>query len=71
MNLKLLGKQITLLRKKYPLTQRGLEEKSGVTRNTIGKIERGEANPEIGTLKELADALNCDVHVELRKRIED
>ncbi len=44
------------------LTQRDLEEKSGVTQSMISKVEGGNAdNVSIGILRKLAKALNCSV----------
>lgn len=42
------------------MTQQKLADKSGVSRVTIGLIERGECDDvKISTLKLLADALGC------------
>jgi len=44
------------------LTQRDLEEKSGVTQSMISKVEAGNAdNVSIEILRKLAKALNCSV----------
>lgn len=44
------------------LTQKGLEESSGVTQSMISKVEAGNAdNVSIEILRKLAKALNCSV----------
>ncbi len=44
------------------LTQRDLEENSGVTQSMISKVEGGNAdNVSIEILRKLAKALNCSV----------
>ena len=44
------------------LTQRDLEERSGVTQSMISKVEGGNAdNVSIEILRKLAKALNCSV----------
>ncbi len=44
------------------LTQKDLEDKSGVTQSMISKIEGGNAdNVSIEILRKLAKALNCSV----------
>jgi len=44
------------------LTQKGLEERSGVTQSMISKVEAGDAdNVSIEILRKLAKALNCSV----------
>ena len=44
-------------REKQGLTQRQLSEKTGITQADICKMENGEGNPTIQTLKRLADGL--------------
>lgn len=44
-------------RLKSRLTQAELGEKTGIHSNTIAKIERGEQEPSIETIKKLAKAL--------------
>jgi transcriptional regulator with XRE-family HTH domain len=50
------GKIITDLRKVKDWSQTDLAQKSGVSREMIGKYERGEAVPSIEAAKKIADA---------------
>lgn len=43
------------------MTQKELGEKTGIDSATIGKYERGVLNPKIGTLRKIAEALDCKV----------
>ena len=54
--------QIRLLRNRRNLTQRELAEASGLSRNTLSLLERGQTSPTISTLKRLAIALNVDIN---------
>ncbi|URN94529.1 MAG: helix-turn-helix domain-containing protein [Candidatus Pristimantibacillus lignocellulolyticus] len=46
-----IGESIKLLRKKHGFTGKQLAELSGVTRATIGHIERGRHKPSIDTVE--------------------
>jgi transcriptional regulator with XRE-family HTH domain len=52
------GGRLRTLRRARALTQRDLHEKSGVAVSTIVAIERGEAEPQIQTIRKLARALD-------------
>ncbi len=52
-----LGDAIRQVRKKREFTQLTLAEHSGVTSNTIARIERGELQCTIATLNAIAEAL--------------
>jgi DNA-binding XRE family transcriptional regulator len=56
-----LGKAIRMLRQKKGDTLKTLAPKAGVTWGTLGVIERGEANPTWGTVREIASALDVSV----------
>ena len=45
------------------LSQEGLAEKSGVTRQAISGFELGKRTPHPRTLKKIADALGCEMSV--------
>ena len=45
-------------RKSSGLTQKQLSEKSGIAQGDISKIEKGEANPSLKTLKRLASGMD-------------
>jgi transcriptional regulator with XRE-family HTH domain len=48
-------------RLKKGLTQAVLANKAGINPNTYAKIERGEQEPSISTVKKLAKALDLDL----------
>ncbi|MBN1416201.1 MAG: helix-turn-helix transcriptional regulator [Bacteroidales bacterium] len=55
------GKIITELRKSKDWSQTDLAGKSGVSREMIGKYERGEAVPSIEAAKKIADAFEVSL----------
>jgi transcriptional regulator with XRE-family HTH domain len=55
------GKIITELRKSKDWSQTDLAGKSGVSREMIGKYERGEAVPSIEAAKKIADAFDVSL----------
>ena len=57
-----LGKIIKSKRELKGLTQLELAEKSGVDRNYIGMLERGERNPSYLSLIKIAKGLNLQVY---------
>lgn len=50
-------------RDKLNLTQKDLAELSGVTQADISRLENGNANPSIRTLKKLAFAMNMTLDI--------
>ena len=50
------------------LSQRELAELTGTTQSAIARLERGGRPPRIDTLLRIAEALECDLAVELRPR---
>ena len=50
------------------LSQRELAELVGTTQSAIARLERGGRPPRIDTLLRIADALDCDLNVELVPR---
>ncbi len=50
------------------LSQRELAELCGTTQSAIARLERGGRPPRIDTLLRIADALECDLAVELVPR---
>jgi predicted transcriptional regulator len=50
------------------MSQRELAELTGTTQSAIARLEAGGRPPRIDTLLRIADALECDLHVELRPR---
>ncbi len=52
-------------RKSKQLTQKQLAERTGIDQSDISKIETGNANPALSTLKRLADGLDMVLKLEL------
>lgn len=52
-------------RKTQHLTQKQLAEKTGINQSDISKIETGNANPALSTLKRLAEGLDMVLKLEL------
>ena len=50
------------------LSQRQLAELCGTTQSAIARLERGVRPPRIDTLLRIAEALDCDLSVELVPR---
>ena len=50
------------------LSQRELAELCGTTQSAIARLERGGRPPRIDTLLRIAEALECDLQVELIPR---
>ena len=56
------ARRIRALRARRNLTQRELAESSGLSRNTLSLLERGQTSPTVSTLKRLAVALGVDIN---------
>lgn len=63
---KLVGRNVLRLRQQKGLTQEQFAERSGFSQQYISGLERGQRNPTIVTLHELAQALGVS-HLELLK----
>ena len=50
------------------LSQRELAQRVGTTQSAIARLESGGRPPRIDTLLRIADALDCDLHVDLIPR---
>jgi len=48
-------------RKRQSMTQKQLSDITGIAQSDISKIENGNANPSIRTLKRIAYALDCEL----------
>jgi predicted transcriptional regulator len=57
--------KVTERRVAMSLSQRELAELVGTTQSAIARLERGGRPPRIDTLLRIADALDCDLVVEL------
>ena len=51
-------------RKKSGLTQQQISERTGIAQGDISKIEKGEANPSLRTLKRLAHGMDMRLRLE-------
>ena len=50
------------------MSQRELAERCSTTQSAIARLERGGRPPRIDTLLRIAEALDCDLRVELKPR---
>lgn len=55
------------IREKSGLTQQQLADKLGISRSAVGMYEKGEREPNIETLKHIADTFNVDMNYLLGK----
>lgn len=55
------ARNLTLLRKMQGLSQEELAEKTDLTRQTVSKYEKGEADPNVSTLKRFAKAFEVPI----------
>ncbi|MDX9695097.1 MAG: helix-turn-helix transcriptional regulator [Bacteroidales bacterium] len=54
-------------RKALRINQLHLAEMAGISKNTLYKIERGQANPTIEVLKKVLDILGLEIKLEVKK----
>ena len=52
-----LGQRLTKLRKAQGLSRYGLAKQLGVSRDYLGRVERGQSSPTVEMLRRLAQAL--------------
>ena len=57
-------KAIIAAREEKKITQKELSAKTGITQADISRLENGEANPSLKTLKRVAEALGKKLHIE-------
>lgn len=48
------------------MTQKQLSEATGITQADISKLEHGNANPSLRTLKRIAAGMGMQLHIEFR-----
>ena len=60
--------QVSDQRKAHGLSQKELAELTGTTQSAIARLESGGRPPRIDTLLGIAEALDCDLTVELKPR---
>ncbi len=57
------ARQIRRLRERRHLSQRALAQASGLSRNTLSLLERGQTSPTLATLEKIAAALQVDINI--------
>ena len=65
-----IAEQVAARRTELGLSQQDLAGLCGTTQSAIARLERGGRPPRIDTLLKIADALDCDLAVELKPRSE-
>lgn len=61
-----LVKAMLRAREEQKITQRQLAAKTGITQSDICKIEKGEANPTLQTIKRIAEGLGLKLDLNFR-----
>lgn len=62
-----IGNTIKNRRKTLRVTQSQLAELAKISKNTLYKIERGQANPTLETLDKIADILGMEIVLQVKK----
>ena len=62
------GERIAQERARRSLSQRDLAELTGTTQSAIARLEGGSRAPRLDTLLRVANALDCELELELRPR---
>jgi transcriptional regulator with XRE-family HTH domain len=60
--------QVATRRHDRDLSQRELADLTGTTQSAIARLERGRRPPRLDTLVRIANALDCELVVDLRAR---
>lgn len=63
-----IAEQLVARRRSLGLSQTELAELTGTTQSAIARLESGGRPPRIDTLLRIANALDCELKVELRPR---
>jgi len=63
-----IAEQVAARRAELGLSQQQLAALVGTTQSAIARLESGGRPPRIDTLLRIADALDCDLNVELKPR---
>ena len=66
MSVESIGKSIKARRKALRITQPHLAEIADISVNTLYKIERGQANPTLKVLEQIAEVLGMEIHLEIK-----
>ena len=59
------GNAVAAARARKGVSQRELSEATGIDQSDISKIERGAANPSVGTLNRIAEALGARLFISI------
>lgn len=59
------GNAVAAARARKGFSQRELSEATGIDQSDISKIERGAANPSVGTLNRIAEALDARLFISI------
>ena len=59
------GNAVAAARARKGLSQKELAESTGIDQSDLSKIERGVANPSIGTLNRIAEAMDAELVVSI------
>ena len=59
------GRAVAAARARKEMTQKELSEATGIDQSDISKIERGIANPSVGTLQRIAKALDAELVISI------
>lgn len=62
-----MGRQIKERRDTLGITQPDLAEMAGISKNTLYKIETGQANPTLKVLNKIADILGMEITMMVKK----
>lgn len=62
-----IAEAIRTRRKELGITQSHLSELSGISVNTIYKLERGQGNPSLEIIQKLMDVLGLELVIEVKK----
>jgi len=62
------GQLIPLIRKQLQMSQRTLAKRAAMQQSSIARIESGRLDPNISTLKKIADAMGCDLIITIVPR---
>lgn len=62
------GQLIPLIRSQLGMSQRTLAARAAIQQSSVVRIESGHFDPNISTLKKIADALGCDLVVAIVPR---
>jgi transcriptional regulator with XRE-family HTH domain len=63
-----IAESVAACRRARDLSQRELAELCGTTQSAIARLERGARPPRLDTLLRIANALDCELVVDLRPR---